>query len=926
MSDTRASSGLVVGADFMLAGERFSGQVCHICKDPAKGGKTKDTTILGGEWHSETKTVGIETLLDAFHVKLNGLEKLKTYDFRFDKIGLWVTDQGNFQIRAGSKTYGVFTFLKKEKNVFAFKVDEIPQKMYFCELPIIGKYFKDTDHIGLNKFGFDIGNDGIEDLFFELGINAFKVSYGNPDESLKEQDSPDAEDAGCLGILLRRDAVMSGEASNKSPIHWMNVNKVFGPVRIVRFGIGYDDGCVVAAGDVDVKITCLSFNLIGLSIQIPFGNKDSKVSFGISGLGIDFSSGETGISGALMKEYGVESYSGQIAVRVGKFGLTILGNYEKTQQFESLFAFGALHAVLGGPPCFVVTGLSVGFGMNKNIVLPKADKLKDFPLVLAAMGDPAWEKKSPGDVLAGMRESIVTEYGETMLALGITFTTFQIITSCLIGLITFGNDDQIALLGQSLLDLPARLPGSQVNPYIHIGIGLRTVYNFKQGILTIDGAISEGSYIFCEKCKVSGGFAWYMWFKGEHKGDFVLTVGGYHKDFKPPEHYPTPDRVGINWNITDGLTLQGNAYFALTPSCIMAGGALNLTYVRNRLSAWVKFNADMIISWLPFYYDINADATVGASYTFKIFGHKKTVKLETAVGLHMWGPDFSIEIYVKWYIISFTIKSVQKSTTGHAAVSWDEFSATLLDGGDSKLAASAGLKPAQNASGAYVDIQVSNGCEEDNVILVKKGNPLLELSSKVPVTKLFLGNENTEVAATEKPLGVLPMGAMKILEHRVVIKMFDEKNQEVDYGWMKSEMEYTSVPKSLWGLTPVTVPSAEMIEDVLNAASFSFKEREVPETAVKYRMEDVMAPKNIRAHQTEHILEEEERDNDAKNSTDYREVSDTVSRVRESCGKFCKGGEWDDFIGEIDVNGLGTHPDGYFKGSLLIKEIGKKGK
>ena len=57
----------------------------------------------------------------------------------------------------------------------------------------------------------------------------------------------------------------------------------------------------------------------------------------------------------------------------------------------------------------------------------------------------------------------------------------------------------------------------------------------------------------------------------------MLTVGGYHSDFKVPAHYTQMQqvpRLAINWQVSSALSIKGDAYFALTPSALMAGAPL----------------------------------------------------------------------------------------------------------------------------------------------------------------------------------------------------------------------------------------------------------------------------------------------------------------------------------------------------------------
>ena len=63
-----------------------------------------------------------------------------------------------------------------------------------------------------------------------------------------------------------------------------------------------------------------------------------------------------------------------------------------------------------------------------------------------------------------------------------------------------------------------------------------------------------------------------------------------------------------------GITIRGGCYFALTPTAVMAGGSLELLFQRGSLRAWLNAEANFLIQWKPFLYDIDIGVTVGASY------------------------------------------------------------------------------------------------------------------------------------------------------------------------------------------------------------------------------------------------------------------------------------------------------------------------
>ena len=54
------------------------------------------------------------------------------------------------------------------------------------------------------------------------------------------------------------------------------------------------------------------------------------------------------------------------------------------------------------------------------------------------------------------------------------------------------------------------------------------------GLLSVMAALTMNSFLFDTRCKLTGGFAFCIWFKPtnpkfeDRAGDFVVTLGGYH--------------------------------------------------------------------------------------------------------------------------------------------------------------------------------------------------------------------------------------------------------------------------------------------------------------------------------------------------------------------------------------------------------------
>lgn len=900
MNRNTENKGAFVGIQFQLAGEQFVGQTV------VKNGVTQ----VGGRWVCTGSLLGLKTLLDCWHVTLPGLEK---FDFSMTEIDLLFESTSRFLLSVNSQNYGKL-MVRILNDEVCFIVKKIPQKIKFQDIPAIGKYFNDEDYIALREFSLLLNNSGIQDFGFTVCINEVIISMG---DTGRQSANGKFLSEGTNGIV----------AANGNAFHWVDIKKKFGAVSIVRLGVAFVDGCIYVSGDIDVTIACLTFYLVGLYIEIPFGVGDAKLNFGIMGLGIDISTGSFVISGELIKEMNKESYVGRLAIQCGKIGITVLAAYEHNLDYESFFAFGALHAVLGGPPAFVITGLSVGFGVNRNLKIPEAKNLGRFPLIQAAIGaDAKWSGMLPNDALREMQDYIYTDNGETMLAAGITFTTFGLLTTCAIATFTFGNSYQIALLGMSVFDLPQLVQ----SPFVHVVLGIRMIYNFNEGILKIDGGISEDSYIFDKNCKLTGEFALYMWFKGEHTGDFVFSIGGYHKDFVVPVHYPALDRVGINWNITGGLSLTGNAYFALTPSSIMVGGSLALTYTWRNLSAWIKLSADMILSWFPFFYDAYVNASIGASYTLNLFG-KHTYSVELSASLHMWGPDFSISVHVKWFIISFTVEYIQNKQHGPEPASWDEVSNRLLmQNVENRV-----LKKTEaenNISSKYFSICPLNGIQKEKIWSFSPVCFAVEFKSKVPLKQIYVGGRKV-FSCTDVEIGVLPMGENVALNTFVNIRILSEgtelRSEEYEEILLSEICE--DLPYAIWGTKEIKKTDASILAGVLNGISLTLRDRSLESHSTsEYDLAILRETIEVAAEPSGHKFHDSEIGKQYNEDPDYVFMKEclkdesTITKRRALLEQMKEVGYdiWEEE--EIKTTGVEQNPEQYFRTDISYRETGKK--
>lgn len=463
---------------------------------------------------------------------------------------------------------------------------------------------------------------------------------------------------------------------------WYALNKKVGPLYFARIGVQYQDDILWFRLDASIAMAGLNLTLDGLSVGSPL--KKFQPKFQLQGLGVSYESkGTLSIAGALLRTTidGRDEYSGAILVKTTTFSIAALGSYTKFNGHPSLFIYGILNKPLGGPPFFFITGLALGFAYNRQLIPPTLDEIPQFPLVRAAINRTPADHDGLIAIQQDLRPSIPPKVGRILLAAGIKFTSFKLIETFVLLVVSFGDQFILDLFGISTLVSPPLPPGSDkplVPPLAQVRFAIVARFAPAEGILQVEGKILRDSYLFDRACRLSGGFAFYSWFSGPHKGDFVLTVGGYHPRFRVPKHYPRVDPLALNWRISKNLSVKGSLYFALTASAIMAGGRLEANWKSGRIKAWFVSYAHFIVSWQPYFYDARMGVSIGASYSFRIFRRTRRISIQVGADLHIWGPKFSGTARVRLRIVSFTVRFGNRSRQKPPALNWTEFKQSFL--------------------------------------------------------------------------------------------------------------------------------------------------------------------------------------------------------------------------------------------------------
>ena len=617
------------------------------------------------------------------------------------------------------------------------------------------------------------------------------------------------------------------------------LQKAFGPVALKDVGIGWknDKKTLLFQLSGGLDLDALKLDLDKLTVGVPVTRPDKLADYTLSldGFGLTFKSGAVSMSGGFLKDDNkIPNYNGAVAIQAAKWGITAMGSFGAVDGQPSLFIFGVLNAALGGPAVFFITGAAAGFGYNRRIVMPSIDQVKNFPFVKAAVNPELFSGKDTDSVLKSMSQVIPPELGQYWFAAGVKFTSFELLNSFALLMLQFGKKFEVDLLGLSTLQLPKAYADPKLKPYVNAEMAIKATFEPEEGVLAVQAQLSDNSYVIDPACKVTGGFAYYSWFNGKHKDDFVVTMGGYHKNFDKAAypHYPTVPRLAFNWKVSSSIYFGGEAYFALTPSCVMAGGKLALTYQEGDLQAWFKAVADFLIAWKPFHYDIAIGITVGVSYKVTIAFISKTIALELGVNVQLWGPKFGGQAEVSLWIISFTVNFGEGQSTESKTITWDDFYGYFLTGEDVKdQLKSSNIEPAIGKTRQIIAINTSDGLKEKYVSdgmeywVVDPGLFNFNAMSVFPVSRISYVKDTSGYAppnldCTEfgvKPMGniVLGKGASNFI---VGLAKLNDQGRPAQFGFKDWVLvpDRQNVPEAMFGTVqdPKEKPAAKLIPDV----------------------------------------------------------------------------------------------------------------
>lgn len=620
---------------------------------------------------------------------------------------------------------------------------------------------------------------------------------------------------------------------------WIPVQRSFGPLRCNKFGMGYEKPLLDVGFDGSVSLAGLSMGLVNLKVGVPITTPldYSKYSLDLDGLDISYQGGPVEISGGFLKttSHGTLVYNGLAKIQAGKYGLTAVGSYGLIgQDTPSMFVFALLSVPLGDPTGtggFFITGVAAGFGFNRNLQVPeKAEGIAGFPFVAGVLTPGYFDGENAEKALQRISDVSQPQRGQYWIAAGIQFTSWEMLNSFALLTASFGTEFELALIGMSVIELPIAVKGGgSYTPIARAELLLLVAFRPSQGLLAVSAALSKNSYVLDKACHLTGGFAFYVWFApNKNAGGFVVTLGGYHPSFKPPDGYPQEPRLGFNWLMPEyHVVIKGGCYFALTPTAVMAGGSLQLMYHDGNLRAWFEAWANFLIQWKPFHYEISIGVRIGASYRMKVWFVEKTFTIELGASIDLWGPPTGGKAHISWFIISFTVY-FGPGNAKKPLLDWGQFNDSFLpkgaSGSQQRLTATGSQRdPRIEASVAkgLVKAESDQSTGEVTRWVIDPQTFRIVTGAAVPATDVQLNNTQVTEALVPKvrrrnarpmlasvanevstDLGIVPVGGQNLNStHGVSVKRHNETTrllETVDGSQFRTAAITKDMPRGLW--------------------------------------------------------------------------------------------------------------------------------
>jgi len=608
---------------------------------------------------------------------------------------------------------------------------------------------------------------------------------------------------------------------------WLTIQREFGPIYLEQVGLavvnpptGIESIGILIDGRVSLAGLAASVDDLSLTYVVVAGGSALDLSHwrvDLAGFAVAADISGLTLAGGLRRfsvpEGGVE-YLGMLLARLSVYGISVYGGYgvigPEDDRYTSLFLFGAVNGPIGGPPAFFVTGIGGGLGINRQLTVPTdLSQFGTFPMIKAL--DPAARPGDPFQELAQARRFFEPERGSFWFAAGVSFNSFALVDGIAVIAIQIGGGFELSLLGLARMALPR--PEAAL---VSIELALVARFSTREGIILVQGQLTDNSWLLLPEVRLTGGFAFASWFSGPNRGQFVVTIGGYHPDFHR-DGYPSVPRLGIAVRIGSNISIIGESYFALTSEAVMAGTRMEISATLGPAWAHLVFGGDGIVFFDPFHFSIRVYASIDAGVTIDLWIGEITISVHLSASIEVTGPPLHVVAHFEVGPVGLTLEFGQRHDPPRE-IPWDAFVRKYLEeaapGRARVLAASTGngsIPP--SGSSASGGTQSPDGTPDRPFRVLAEFE--MTITSTAPVRKLDAGSGVGDLAASAV-VSVAPMNLPGPADMKLALHMRGPASGVDRIARLTAvPQRFGAFPIGVWGMaqdaTNPTVPSGDVI-------------------------------------------------------------------------------------------------------------------
>ncbi|HEV7574746.1 MAG TPA: DUF6603 domain-containing protein, partial [Caldimonas sp.] len=594
---------------------------------------------------------------------------------------------------------------------------------------------------------------------------------------------------------------------------WLAIQRGFGPLYIeqVGFGVGTENDQLKSISVLlDGRVSLFGLTAAVDDLQLSFvvaSNADvfdpSRWAVDLAGLAFNADMAGLTLQGGLRK-FGsgdTTQYVGMLMGRFAVYGLSVFGGYGQGivngEKFASFFAFGAVNGPIGGPPAFFLTGIGGGLGINRLLVLPsELSRFDQYPLI-KALDPSAKPSDDPMAELISLGDTFPIARGSFWFAAGLSFTSFALVDGVVVVSIEVGDGLEIALLGLARMALPR----PQV-AIVSIELGLVARFSSKEGVLWVQAQLTDNSWLLYQDVRLTGGFAFVSWFAGDKRGQFVLTIGGYHPKFHR-DGYPVVPRLGLNWRVGPFITVKGESYFALTSEAVMAGVRIEVSATFGPAWAQLILGADGIVFFDPFHFEVEVYASIRAGVTIDVWIGEITISISISAKVLVEGPKFHGIATFSVGPVDLEVEFGDAQQPPRPLLPWGDFVRKYLEeaGPDTARVLAAltgkGALPSGTGPGGATDTAVADGSADKPFEVYAEFE--ITLTNAVPTRRVELGAARVVDKTPSAAIGLAPMGLAGVTTV-LHVELTRDSDLSAHIDAMQAEVHSApSFPLGVWG-------------------------------------------------------------------------------------------------------------------------------